>query len=190
MVEAGDREVQAQQGDSPADPRAENALNLLLRMFLALRGGMIEFRRAYALGDADSPLDSMDPPQILGRLAVVTGRHEILEALERGIEELMIHQTGLLEAYQAATQHGSRRILDRLDPKSMRDEVHGGSVRVGPLSIPSSFPPVLMQAVWEEYLRRFAELRQLDGTDFERYYRDGFREGYQEFRAARTSRRP
>lgn len=189
MVEAGDREFPVPgPAGSPIGGRPEDAVQLLLRLFLGLRRGMVEFRRAYGLGEPDSLLDSMTPEEILERLSAPEAQGEVRVALERGIEDLMIHQASLLEAYQAATQRGSRTILDSLDPETLRNQVEAGKVRVGPLTLPARFPPVLMQAVWEEFLRRFAELRRLDPADFERFYRDGFRDGYREFRAARSPR--
>ncbi len=189
MVEAGDREFPVPgPAGSPRGGRPEDALQLLLRLFLGLRRGMVEFRQAYGLGEPESLLDSMTPEEILGRLSAAETRVEVWIALERGIEDLMIHQASLLEAYQAATQRGSRTILDRLDPEALRNQVEAGKVRVGPITLPARFPPVLMQAVWEEFLRRFAEFSRLDPADFERFYRDGFRDGYREFRAARSPR--
>jgi predicted component of type VI protein secretion system len=189
MLEAGDREfpVQVSTGSSTGD-RPEEALQLLLRLFLGLRRGMVEFRRAYGLGEPESLLDSMNPEEVLGRLSTAEARGEVRIAIERGIEDLMIHQASLLEAYQAATQRGSRTILDSLDPETLRNQVEAGKVRIGPITLPARFSPVLMQAIWEEFLRRFAELRRLDPADFERFYRDGFRDGYREFRAARSPR--
>jgi predicted component of type VI protein secretion system len=189
MVEAGDREFPASGPvGSPGESRPEEAIQILLRLFLGLRRGMIEFRRAYGLGEPDSLLDSMTPEEILSGLPAMRARGDVRLALEQGVEDLMIHQASLLEAYQAATQRGSRTILDSLDPETLRNQVEAGKVRVGPITLPARFPPVLMQAVWEEYLRRFAELSRLDPADFERFYRDGFRDGYREFRAARSSR--
>lgn len=187
MVEAGDREFPASgSAGSPGERRPEEALRLLLRLFLDLRRGMLEFRRAYGLDEGASLLDSMTQEEILRRLPTEGARGETWTALDRGIGDLMVHQASLLEAYQAATQRGSRTLLDRLDPETLRNQVEAGKVRVGPLTLPVSFPPILMQAVWEEFLRRFAELRRLDPADFERFYRDGFRDGYREFRAARS----
>ena len=70
MVETGDREfpVPGPTG-SPGERRPDEALRLLLRLFLGLRQGMVEFRRAYGLGEPDSLLDSMTPEEILGRLS-------------------------------------------------------------------------------------------------------------------------
>jgi hypothetical protein len=187
MVEAGDREFPASgSAGSSAERRPEEALRLLLGLFLNLRRGMVEFRRAYGLDEAVSPLDSMTPEEILRRLPVESTQGETWAALERGIGDLMVHQASLLEAYQAATQRGSQTLLDRLDPESLRNQIEAGKVRVGPVSLPARFSPLLMQAVWEEFLRRFAELRRLDPTDFERFYRDGFRDGYRDFHAARS----
>jgi hypothetical protein len=189
MAEAGDREFPVPgPAGSPRGGRPEEALPLLLHLFLGLRRGMVEFRRAYGLGEPESLLDSMTPEEILGRLSEAEPRGDVRIAIERGIEDLMIHQASLLEAYQAATQRGSRAILDALDPETLRNQIEAGKVRVGPITLSTRFPPVLMQAVWEEFLRRFAELRRLDPADFERYYRDGFRDGYREFRAARSPR--
>jgi hypothetical protein len=189
MLEAGDREFPVQvPADSPTGDRPEEALQLLLRLFLGLRRGMVEFRGAYGLGEPESLLDSMTPEEVLGRLSAAEARGDVWIAIERGIEDLMIHQAALLEAYQAATQRGSRTILDSLDPETLRNQVEAGKVRIGPISLPVRFPPVLMQAVWEEFVRRFAELRRLDPADFERFYRVGFRDGYREFRAARSPR--
>ena len=189
MTAAGDREFPASDPLSrPGEGRPEDALALLLRLFLGLRRGMVEFRHAYGLGDPESILDSLTPAEILERMAADGIGGEVRAAVERGIEDLMVHQAALLEAYQMATQQGSRAILDSLDPELLRNQVEGGKVRVGPLTLPVRFPPVLMQAVWEAFLRRFAELRRLDAADFERFYRDGFRDGYREFRAARSPR--
>jgi hypothetical protein len=191
MVEAGDREFPATiPAGTPGDILPEETARLLLRLLLGLRRGMVEFRRAYGLGEPDSFLDSMTPEEILAGLAATGTGAEVRLALERGIEDLMIHQASLLEAYQAATARGSRTLLDSLDPEALRNQVEAGKVRIGPVTLPARFPPVLMQAVWEEFLRRFAELRRLDPADFERFYRDGFRDGYREFRAARGPRDP
>jgi hypothetical protein len=187
MAEAGEREFPASgSARAPGERRPEEALRLLLGLFLDLRRGMVEFRRAYGLEEAGSLLDSMSPEEILRQLPADGARGETWTALERGIGDLMVHQASLLEAYQAATQRGSRTLLDRLDPELLRNQVEAGKVRIGPVSVPAKFPPLLMQAVWEEFLRRFAELRRLDPTDFERFYRDGFRDGYRDFRAARS----
>ncbi len=189
MTVAGDREFPASGTTSPPGPgQPEEAIALLLRLFVGLRRGMAEFRHAYGLGDPESHLDSLTPAEILERMCTEGVGGEARIAVARGVEELMIHHAALLEAYQAATQHGSRAILDSLDPEMIRSQVEAGKVRVGPLTLPVRFPPVLMQAVWEAFLRRFAELRRLDPADFERFYREGFREGYRAFRAARGPR--
>ncbi len=172
---------------SALDRLAETNL-LLLGFFLDMERGMEEFLRAYGLPGRASRFAGLPAEEVARRLVGGGDPAESLQAVRERIQELKVHHAGLLEGYHEAAQSGTRRLLDELDPESMRKEYAGSSIRVGPLKLSSRLRPVMMQVVWEEFLRRFAQLRALAPADYERFFRDGFRRGYQSFRDARLGR--
>jgi hypothetical protein len=171
------------------DPRRLADANLaLLTFFLEMVRGMGEFRRAYEIPGAESELASLSPHDLARRLSAPAGAGEALGSVAQAMQELKLHHAALLEGYHEATHEGSRRLLDGLDPEAIRRELGGSRVRVGPISLGVGFRPVLVQAVWEEFLRRYRQLRALEPSDFERFYRDGFRHGYRRFGESRQAR--
>lgn len=162
---------------------------MLLGFFLEMQGGMSEFRRAYGVPGGESAFGEPSAADLAGRL-LGDGGDELRRRLAEGMQELKVHQAGLLEGYQEAAHEGVRRILEVLDPEAIRREYAGTRIEVGPFKLSSRLRPVLIQVVWEEFLRRFAGLKALAPADYERFHRDGFRRGYRGFREARMGRRP
>lgn len=160
----------------------------LLAFFLEMTRGMEEFRRANEIPAAPSGLASATPSDLSRRLLSPGDGAEAMRRLTDGMQELKVHHAALLEGYHQATHEGARRLLERLDPEAIRREFEGGRVRVGPLSLSARFRPVLVQAVWEEFLRRQRLLAALEPGDLERFFRDGFRQGYWRFREARLGK--
>jgi len=173
-------------GDKWDPTRQMQELTLLLyRFYLDMHRGMNEFLRAYGLGGTEAEAQEAPVQALPYSFFSATERDGALRELEEGIQELKIHHAALLEGYHHATQEGSRRILDSVDPERLRGEFEGSKVRVGPLKLDCRWPPLLNQAIWEEMLHRFQQYRVLDPADFERFFRDGFRAGYRRFRETR-----
>jgi hypothetical protein len=160
----------------------------LLVFLLDMWRGMEEFRRANQIPAADLEMSSLTLDRLAARL--LEGDTEALESLSRWVQELKVHHAALLEGYQEATGHGSRRILDELDPAALSREFEGARLKVGPVRLPARWRPVLVQAIWEEYLRRFQKLRSLEASEYERFHREGFRQGYRRFLQRGRRREP
>lgn len=161
---------------------------MLLGFFLDMQRGMEQFRKAYGIPGPDAGAGDPSAAEVAARLLGEEG-DEVRIRLQEAVQEIKVHQAGLLEGYQEAAHEGARRLLDVLDPEAIRREYAGTGIEVGPLKLPSRWRPVMMQVVWEEFLRRFAGLRSLAPADYERFHRDGFRRGYRGFREARLGRR-
>jgi hypothetical protein len=163
----------------------------LYRFYLEMRRGMEEFRRSYGLTGANAGAGETERD---AAPADENGAESIPPAsvadIEAGIREIKIHHAALLEGYQQATHEGSKRILESLDPEQLRKEFEDAKIRVGPISLRARWRPILVQAIWEEMLLRFQKYRSLEPSDFERFYRDGFRRGYRRFWAARLPQSP
>ncbi|MBK8232228.1 MAG: hypothetical protein IPK72_16995 [Candidatus Eisenbacteria bacterium] len=180
----------APQGEAPplrAADRVERELHrTLLHSLLELERGVLEFRRVYGIASDELPLP--DPDDLARRLAHPVEAAQARMELDRILQDLKVHQIALLEGYTEATQVGSQRLIESLDPEKVRDQFDRGSVQVGPLKVSARFRPVLIQAIWEEILRRCQQYRALDPVQFERFYREGFQRGYRRFWEARRGR--
>lgn len=172
---------------APKSPEVRETpfLHTLLAFVLDMRRGMEEFRRAYGITGAGDESSVVTAEVLAQRIAVDPAARREVESI---IQELKVHHVALLEGYNEATQAGSRRLLESLDPEKLRGEFEGGKVSVGPFQVSTRFRPVLVQAIWEEMLRRFKQYRALDAAQFERFYREGFQRGYRRFWDARRAR--
>jgi hypothetical protein len=181
-------EVREDTGAPPLSSQdAENAArqiaalnHQLLGFLLEMHRGMGEFRRSYGLA-VDSEAGLVTRESVASDLFRSGGGERIGRLTEMLSRELMVHHAALLEGYHEATQDGSRRILGDLDPETMYREHAGSKIQVGPFQIDCSWRPVMFQVIWEEFIRRFERLKKLAPSDFERFYRDGFRRGYKRF---------
>jgi hypothetical protein len=142
---------------------------------------MEEFRRVYGLSASEAGVSTVRPEELAERLFNPGEWNGALRELEDGIQELKFHHAALLEGYHQATHEGARELLQSLDPERLREGFEGGKVQLGPLRLSCSWQPILVQAIWEEMLRRFQEYRALEPGDFERFYIEGFRKGYRRF---------
>ncbi|NNF06743.1 MAG: hypothetical protein HKN21_08280 [Candidatus Eisenbacteria bacterium] len=165
-------------------------LNLLLASFvLDMSRGMEQFRKIYGL-PSGNPVDESSEEKLLKRVLSGAEGDAALNDLRDTLQDLKLHHAALLEGYQQATHIGSAEILRQLDPLSMERKHRDSSIKVGFMKLPSSFKPVMMQVIWEEFIDRFRKLRKLEPNDYEKFFRDGFREGYQKFRESRSGPRP
>jgi hypothetical protein len=189
-------------GALSADRSLEDTVFLLLSFYLDLQRGMEEFRRAFALegattaspaADAGAAAGGATPPASPHAWLVRLGSPDQSQAarleLEQQLQEIRFHFAALLEGYQRSVQSGSARLLETLDPEKIRHEIEGQRVQVGPLRLSSGWRPVLTQAIWEEFLRRYRHYRSLDPADFERLFREEYRKGYNEFIARHGTRK-
>ena len=169
-----------------ASDRAERELNLrLIAFLLELDRGVEEFRRSYGISNEERAWPTAE--DLTRRLTGSKDSSEARRELEALLSDLMVHQIALLEGYTEATHAGSLRLLESLDPEKVRDQFDHGVVRVGPFRLSARSRPVLIQAIWEEILRRCQQYRALDAAQFERFFRDGFQRGYRRFWEARRS---
>ncbi len=185
---SGERQVRSPEELERFAGRLSRVTVMLLGFFLDMERGMEEFRRAYGIPASEPGPKAQDAGDLARRL-LGDGGEETLARLEASIQELKVHHAGLLEGYQEAAHEGAKNLLDMLDPDRIRREFAGTRIAVGPFKLSSRLRPVMIQVVWEEFLRRFAQLRALAPADFERFHREGFRRGYRNFRDARTGRR-
>jgi hypothetical protein len=185
---AGDPASGRTTGDAAARPAPEDPDRALVRLYLELRRGMEEFRRVYGLSSAPAPAEEPSVESLLQSVRDPSTSTAARRELEAGIQAIKLHTAALLEAYQEAAQDGARRILETVDPEQLRREFEGAKIRLGPLSVPCRWRPLLIQAIWEEQLARFRRYRSLEAADFERFFRDGFRKGYRRFLDARSPR--
>jgi len=196
-------------GALSADRSLEETVFLLLSFYLDLQRGMEEFRRAFALEGATAASPAADASAAAGGASTATGPattpaspHAWLVRLgtpehsqaarlelEQRLQEIRLHFAALLEGYQRSVQSGSARLLETLDPEKIRREIEGQRIQVGPLRLSSGWRPVLTQAIWEEFLRRYRHYRSLDPADFERLFREEYRKGYNEFTARHGTRK-
>jgi hypothetical protein len=184
----GDQRDEEPWGVPPPDPRWPErtlaVITLLLGFLLDLRRGRREFLRAYGLS-GDSVEDGGDPEKLAQSLLEEGKDGDTERLLQRWMSELMLHQAALLEGHQAAIQAGTLDLLRQLDPAALAESVRRSGVRLGPIALATHSGPLLQQAVWEEFLRRFRDLRQLDPAEYERFFRDGYRRGYAAFHGTR-----
>lgn len=167
--------------------RTQRLTLLLLDFYVHMTRGMTEFRRVYGLPGVEEPWAETSGEAARRVLSPDSGE-AALARLEAGIQELKVHHAALLEAYHEATHRGTREILDALDPETIRREFRGAAIQVGPLKLPVAWKPVLMQAIWEEMLVRMRRLRGLEAADYEKFFREGFRDGYRKFWDSRRKR--
>jgi hypothetical protein len=168
--------------------RLAEITHLLLGFYQDMQRGMDEFHRVYGIPGLTPGAGSPEAAEFTRRLFDEDGG-EARERLREVIQELKVHHAGLLEGYQEAAHEGARQLLEALDPEAIRREYAGSRIEVGPFKLSSRLRPVMVQVVWEEFLRRFAQLKALAPADYERFHRDGFRRGYRTFRDARLGRR-
>ena len=178
-------------GPVAAGDRAERELNQKLVGFvLDFARGVEEFRRAYGISSEERswPAPEDFTRRLIGRGGEPRDAEEARRDLDAILADLKVHQIAVLEGYTEATHAGSVRLLDSVDPEKVRDQFDRGTVQVGPFRLSARSRPVLVQAIWEEILRRCQQYRALDAAQFERFYRDGFQEGYRRFWTARRPR--
>ena len=138
--------------------------------------GMDGYRRTFGLSSVALETFSEDGPALPSRLGAPGGAAD----MARAMAEVKLHQLAVMEGYYRATSEGSRHLLGEVDPQAVAEEAAKSGIQVGPVKLPGTFKPLLVQAVWEEMLRRFDRLRRLESADFDRFFREGFRSGYRE----------
>jgi|GEM_PF-5644696 len=161
-------------------------VGLLLAGFYAdMVRGMAEFRKVYGIPGAGE-IESAPARELLAQALDPAAGERTVAEMEARIQDLKVHHAALLEGFHEATAIGSHELLATLDPRAIHDEYRDTKIQVGPLKLSSRLRPVMMQVVWEEFLRRFKRLRSLEPSDYEKFFRDGFREGYRRFLVAHS----
>jgi pSer/pThr/pTyr-binding forkhead associated (FHA) protein len=109
--------------------------------------------------------------------------------LGKELDDAALHSLALLEGYRKGIETGTRRLLDRLSPDLINEELKNAKLRVGSFEIPYRYLPIVRELKVRQIVRR--RVQELIGEDRgvleKRYYRDGFIQGYQMFLGARKS---
>ncbi len=187
LAEAAGRAGDAREGQALADLllRTSNTLRVLTGLHRDMVRGKELFEKAYSMGKKAESSTDVSADDLLNGLLDHARHSATLARVEEEIQELKVHHAALLEGYHEATLQGSKELLRRLDPAEIREEMRGTRIKVGPFALGARFQPVMIQAIWEEFLHRFRRLKDLEPADVDRLYREGFRSGYLRFRHSR-----
>jgi pSer/pThr/pTyr-binding forkhead associated (FHA) protein len=103
-----------------------------------------------------------------------------LEILGSETAEMIIHVMGLLDGYRKSVDVGAKSMLQQLNPVRIKEELFKQPVRVGPLSIPYRFLPLVAEwFAWRAFEQHHRELQEEDrGILEQRFFRPGFIQGY------------
>ncbi len=103
-----------------------------------------------------------------------------LELLVLETREMIPHVIGLLDGYRKSVDVGTKNMLQQLNPVRLREEMSKKPVRVGPLSIPHKFLPLIADRIaWKAIVQRHRDLQEEDrGILEQRFFRPGFIQGY------------
>lgn len=102
-------------------------------------------------------------------------------AMQRALDDLILHFMGLLEGYRSGIDEGVQKLLQKSDPETFRAQVAGASITLGPVKIPYRFIPMAVEWKVLQMMRRaHEELLQEDrGVLEKRYFRPFFIRGYE-----------
>jgi hypothetical protein len=94
--------------------------------------------------------------------------------------EMIPHVIGLLDGYRKSIDVGAKNMLQQLNPIRIKEECSKNPVRIGPLSIPHRFLPLVADRIaWKAFEQRHRELQEEDrGILEQRFFRPGFTQGY------------
>ncbi len=118
-----------------------------------------------------------DPDEMRGHLLNPTISNEVashrLELLADALEDLVVHQVAMLDGYKAAAQAGMERLLDDIDPETLKTELEEESALY-------RYIPVLASArAADEVAERCKEIRSEDWSVTERRtFRPAFIKAY------------
>jgi predicted component of type VI protein secretion system len=138
-------------------------------------------------------LDSCTPEELKGflfdaRLSPGDGLKRT-EALAVILEELLLHQLSLLEGYKAGVNEGTKRLLDRMNPIRLSEQLAEKKIHLGVVEIPVISVPILkLSKLIQIYNEVYRELTAEDQAVIEeRYFRPSYKRSY--YNCSRASRR-
>jgi len=138
-------------------------------------------------------LDSCAPEELKGflfdaRLSPGDGLKRT-EALAVVLEELLLHQLSLLEGYKAGVNEGTKRLLDRMNPVRLSEQLAEKKIHLGVVEIPVISVPILkLSKLIQIYNEVYRELTAEDQAVIEeRYFRPSYKRSY--YNCSRASRR-
>jgi predicted component of type VI protein secretion system len=138
-------------------------------------------------------LDSCTPEELKGflfdaKLSPGDGLKRT-EALAVVLEELLLHQLSLLEGYKAGVNEGTKRLLDRMNPVRLSEQLAEKKIHLGVVEIPVISVPILkLSKLIQIYNEVYRELTTEDQAVIEeRYFRPSYKRSY--YNCSRASRR-
>jgi hypothetical protein len=168
---------------SADDARLEQLSRVLLQLFLKLSSGRTSFLSEFIVRTtvrSSSDL-SMQPRTDDDRLRYFTDSSlsekefsERLSLLKKDADQVVLHMIGLLEGYRRSVDDGTRRILQRIDPDRLEEE------------LPDTFllryvPPLADLKLFNLIRNRLRDLLQEDrGVLEKQIFRPGFARAYEE----------
>ncbi len=164
---------------------AEAVLYPLLKIIRGRIHFRAEFTGATMFQDPEMEALSKQTPEECMRYLLDAGlsdekAKDRLELLILETREMIPHVIGLLDGYRKSVDIGMKNMLQQLNPVRLREEISKKPVRIGPLSIPQKFLPLIADRIaWKAIVQRHRELQEEDrGILEQRFFRQGFIQGY------------
>lgn len=102
-------------------------------------------------------------------------------ALQRELDEFIVHVVALLDGYRTSIDDGVHKLLQKMSPEVFQTQLAQSKLKLGPIGIPYSAIPFLLQwKTMQMAAQMHQELSREDrGVLEKRYFRTGFIRGYE-----------
>lgn len=160
----------------------------LLEAFSKLLRGRSSFRNEFlgATMIVNGELSALLSPEtaIESLLEGSTSEEEFVArsaALQRELDEFIVHVVALLDGYRTSVDDGVHKILQKTNPDVFRSQLAQSKLKLGPMEIPYRFIPFLLQWKTMQLSNQMHQelLREDRGVLEKRYFRTGFIHGYE-----------
>jgi hypothetical protein len=174
---AGPVEIPAGQSSDSMDI----VLNLFLKLIQARRQFRMEFigetmiKTSKTFSIYSCTLDEFKDWLFAPSVPIQERQNRMQRIMKMG-NELMVHQISLLDGYKSSVSDGTRKFLEKLDPKAIQQHLRNKKINLGPLRIPYGSLPVLGALLFRRaYSDLYKELAREDQSIIEKKY---FRPSY------------
>ncbi len=102
-------------------------------------------------------------------------------ALQRELDEFIVHVVALLDGYRTSVDDGVQKLLQKTNADIFRNQLAQSKLRLGPMEIPYRLIPFLLQWKATQMSNQMHQelLREDRGVLEKRYFRTGFIHGYE-----------
>lgn len=192
---------QAFQPETQQTPFFERLFNILMQTVIKLINSLWKFRLEFAgitiIQSPNSfPIHTSSAEELkqylLSEEISEQEFNDRLAIFKDEIKLLMLHQVALLDGYKACVAEGSHKLLQKIDPIFLEQELAKKSIKLGPIEISYRYLPIFFHwKLFQLYRERHRALIKEDRTVFERrIFRDGFIRAYFErFSSAQRERK-